>query len=232
MPRKPRLFLPGVAVHAVQRGVNKGAIFFDDLDYLEYLRCLKRASDQYGCQIHAYVLMTNHVHILMTPESGDSIARLFQGISRFFVPYINETYQRSGGLWEGRYRASLVDSEVYLLSCMRYVEMNPVRAGMVNAPGEYRWSSYPVNGLGGINTMLTPHPAYLGLGASVEVRLPAYRELFHFSAIENDDVLLRNGLNSGTPVGSTRFMAQIEQALGRKVGFAKRGRPPKKVKEK
>jgi putative transposase len=148
MPRKPRFFLQGVPIHAFQRGHNKQPVFFEEQDYLAYLRFLKATSDELGCLIHAYVLMTNHVHLLVTPKAATDISLLFQGIGRHFVPYINKTYQRSGGLWEGRYKSNLVDAEDYFLICMRYIEMNPVRAGMVDDAAKYRWSSYATNALG------------------------------------------------------------------------------------
>ncbi|MDX8380293.1 MAG: transposase [Gallionella sp.] len=139
MPRKPRFYLPGAPVHAVQRGHNRSAVFFDDLDYLEYLSCLKRAADDCDCKIHAYVLMTNHVHLLLTPKCADSLGRLFQSLGRHYVRYVNETYHRHGGLWAGRYKCNVIESQVYFLSCMRYIEMNLVRAGLVEHLAKYRW---------------------------------------------------------------------------------------------
>ena len=141
MPRKPRFFLPNIPVHAIQRGNNRQAIFFDESDYRMYLSWLKVAAEKYGCQIHAYVLMTNHVHLLITPEHRDSLSRLFQYVGRYYVSYVNNTYGRTGTLWEGRYKASVVEEEHYLLSCYRYIELNPVRAGMVKRPEDYYpWS--------------------------------------------------------------------------------------------
>ncbi len=154
MPRKPRFYLPGRPTHVMQRGHNRNVVFFADQDYLEYLRCLKQAADQYGCKVHAYILMTNHVHLLVTPERKDSIGQLFQGLGRHYVRYVNETYKRHGGLWEGRHKGNVIQSQAYLLTCMRYIEMNPVRAGMVDHPAKYRWSSYASNILGVTNVIL------------------------------------------------------------------------------
>ena len=227
MPRKPRFYLPGAPVHAVQRGHNKAAVFLDDFDYLEYLRCLKQASDTYGCKVHAYVLMTNHIHLLMTPEDGMSVSKLFQWLGGHYVRYANETYGRSGSLWEGRYKATIVQSQNYFLTCQRYLEMNPVRAGMVDHPAKYRWSSYSANALGVSNSILSEHEEYLLLGRTPEERQSAYRGLFD-TALEVEEIALqRSALQTGTPLGNDRFRSQIEAVSGRKTGFLKRGRPNK-----
>ncbi len=214
-------------MHVVQRGNSKADIFFADLDYLEYLRCLKQAADSDGSEIHAYALMTNHVHLLLSPQRVDSVGRLFQAIGRHYVRYINQTYQRSGGLWEGRYKCSVIDSSQYLLSCMRYIEMNPVRAKMVSHPGDYRWTSYAANALGVSNAIVQPHVEYESLGHTTVERNSAYRELF--ADVFDADALpaIRAALQTGTPLGNDRFKAQIEAALQVKVGHARRGRPVK-----
>lgn len=227
MPRKPRFYVPGAPVHAVQRGHNWSAVFFDDLDYLEYLRCLKQAADSCGCAVHAYVLMTNHVHLLLTPERTDSVGRLFQSLGRHYVRYVNDTYQRYGGLWEGRYKCNVIESQAYLLSCMRYIELNPVRAGMVDHPAEYRWSSYASNALGVSNAVLTQHPEYVTLGRLSGHRQSVYRGLFGAESDPDELALLRRALQTGTPLGNEKFKAEIEAILDIKVGFARRGRPRK-----
>ena len=142
MPRKPRSYLPGVPAHVVQRGNNRNACFFADEDYLFYRECLSEGLRRYEVRLHAYVLMTNHVHLLLTPSDETGISCLLQHVGRLYVLYINKTYRRSGTLWEGRHKASLVDAENYLLACYRYIEMNPVAARMVEAPDQYQWSSY------------------------------------------------------------------------------------------
>src|SRR5690348_7286923 len=157
MPRKPRFQVPGVPAHVVQRGNNRQAIFFESSDYAAYLNWLREGLKRYGCELHAYALMTNHVHLLMTPDSRDAISRTMQYVGRHFVPYINFSYGRTGTLWEGRYKASLVQEEHYLLLCMRYIEMNPVRAGMVKSPSHYRWSSYRSNAQGQEDPLVTAH---------------------------------------------------------------------------
>ena len=227
MPRKPRFYVPGAPVHAVQRGHNRSSIFFGDLDYLEYLRCLKQASDSCGCAVHAYVLMTNHVHLLLTPERADSVGRLFQSLGRHFVRYVNATYQRHGGLWEGRYKCNVIESQAYLLSCMRYIELNPVRAGMVDHPANYRWSSYAANALGVSNAVLTAHTEYVALGRLSDNRQSVYRDLFDGGSTSDELKLLRCALQTGTPLGNERFKAEIEASLDILVGHARRGRPEK-----
>ncbi len=228
MPRKPRFYVPGASVHALQRGHNRSAVFFDDLDYLEYLRCLKQAADSCGCAVHAYVLMTNHVHLLLTPEHADSVGRLFQSLGRHYVRHINKTYQRHGSLWEGRYKCNVIESQAYLLSCMRYIELNPVRAGMVDLPAKYRWSSYAANALGVSNAVLTAHTEYMALGGSSDDRQSAFRGLFDQGLDSGELALVRSALQTGTPLGNEKFKAAIEATLNIKVGFARRGRPKKK----
>lgn len=229
MPRKRRFYLPGMPAHVMQRGHNRGPVFFSEQDYLEYLRCLKHAADNYGCKVHAYVLMTNHVHLLVTPAGKESIGQLFQGLGRHYVRYVNETYQRHGGLWEGRHKGNLIQSQTYLLSCMRYIEMNPVRAGMVDHPAKYRWSSYAANAFGTSNAILHQHDEYVSLGASANLRQEVYQGLFDYDSDAGAGALalLRQSLQSGTPLGNDQFKAQIEAVGGKKVGLIGRGRPKK-----
>lgn len=140
MPRRPRQYLPGMPYHIVQRGNNREVCFFDIEDYECYLDLLSAMLKRYGAQLHAYVLMTNHVHFIMTPEEKDSISQLTKVVGSRFAQYMNRTYHRTGTLWEGRHKSSVIDSESYLLTCYRYVELNPVIAGMIERPEEYRWS--------------------------------------------------------------------------------------------
>lgn len=231
MPRKQRFYLPGVPSHVMQRGHNREPVFFAEQDYLEYLRCLKHAADNYGCKVHAYVLMANHVHLLVTPEARESIGELFQGLGRHYVRYVNETYQRYGGLWEGRHKGNIIQSQSYLLSCMRYIEMNPVRAGVVDHPAQYRWSSYAANAFGMRNAVLHQHDEYIGLGASPHIRQKAYQESFVCDSDSDVLGLLRQSLQSGTPLGNDQFKAQIEAAVGKKIGLIGPGRPRKEKKK-
>ena len=225
MPRKPRMSLPGVPCHVIQRGNNRDVCFYSEQDYLFYLECLRSACKRYRVSVHAYILMTNHVHLLMSPDDEFGITRVMQSIGRRYVQYINRTYRRSGTLWEGRYKSSLINAEDYLLACYRYIELNPVRANMVTHPGDYRWTSYRFNGEGEHHDWLSPHPVYLSLGCDESERQVHYRELFK---IELDPDLIgkiRSTAQFSMPLGSDRFKSQIEMALGRKIGQSKRGRP-------
>ncbi len=231
MPRKPRFFLSGVPVHAVQRGNNRQAIFFEDSDYHAYLSWLREGSERYGCEVHAYALMSNHVHLLVTPHDKDAVSRMLQYVGRRYVPYINHTYGRTGTLWEGRFKASLVNAPEYLLTCYRYIELNPVRAEMVETPEQYRWSSYRSNALGEAVSVLRAHDLYLALGQGESERQLAYRELFR-GYLEREDLAgIRACLQTGTPLGNDRFREEIEQALKVKVGHSCRGRPRKQEKK-
>ena len=230
MPRKLRFYLPGVPAHIVQRGNNRQAVFFSNEDYQAYLEWLKEGADKHGCSIHAYVLMTNHVHLLVTPESRESISRTIQFVGRNYVTYINRVYARSGTLWEGRHKGCIVAADRYMMACSRYIELNPVRAGMVERPEEYRWSSYRANAQGKASNILERHSLYMKLGDTDELRRFAYRELFR-NSVEPDLIdSFRSTLQTGTPLGNDRFREQIEEALGRKVGQARRGRPSEKFK--
>jgi putative transposase len=227
MPRKPRFIIPNVPVHIVQRGHSRNPVFFEDGDYSAYLGWLKAGAERYRCKIHAYVLMTNHIHILATPTDVEGITRMMQYVGRHYVPYINATYGTSGSLWEGRYKASLVQDETYLLTCMRYIELNPVRADMVRSPANYRWSSYRANGQGKRDELVTPHDLYLSLGKKEDECCAAYKALFKTHVDVDDLKDIRTSLQTGTPLGNDFFKAKIEAKLGCKVGQARRGRPLK-----
>ncbi|MGQ0594082.1 MAG: transposase [Gammaproteobacteria bacterium] len=232
MPRRPRYELTTVPQHVIQRGNNQQPTFFSEEDYHRYLGCLREAAIRRRCDIHAYVLMSNHVHLLVTPHRPLAIAKLMQSVGRHYVRYVNDHYGRSGTLWEGRYKASLVDSEHYLLRCYRYIEINPVRAGTVSHPADYRWSSYRRNALGGADAVVTEHAEYTALGASLATRCEAYRALFRVDL--DVEVLgeIRDSLNQCRVLGSERFKDEIEAALHRKVRAGKAGRPSKMAGDK
>ncbi len=231
MPRKPRFYLPGVPAHVVQRGNNRQAVFFSDGDYKTYLGWLDEACERHGCVLHAYVLMTNHVHLLLTPEKRDSISRVIQFVGRKYVTYINHLYGRSGTLWEGRHKGNVIEDSAYLLACMRYIELNPVRAGMTETPGEYRWSSYRDNAFGKGSGLVTRHRLYMELGNADEARQHAYRELFSNALDANQLHQLRAAVQTGTPLGNDRFREQIERTTGVRAGQLRRGRPAKEAEE-
>ena len=227
MPRKPRFYLPGVPVHIVQRGHSREPVFFEPDDYQAYLHWLEEGSERYDCDIHAYVLMTNHIHILATPHQKNSISLMMQYVGRHYVPYINYNYGSSGSIWEGRYKASLIHDEEYLLTCMRYIELNPVRADMVKSPGAYRWSSYRYNGQGKESKLIKPHDLYKALGKTKQQRMNAYKALLKAHIDEEDLNTIRTAWQTGTPLGNSYFKARIEAKLQCKVGQARRGRPKK-----
>ena len=229
MPRKPRFFLPEVPVHIVQRGHSREPVFFENSDYSAYLNWLNEAALRYDCEVHAYVLMTNHVHILATPKDKSGISRMMQYMGRRYVPYINYSYGTSGSIWEGRFKSSMIHDEQYLLTCMRYIELNPVRANMTNSPAQYRWSSYGFNGCGKDNSLVTPHSLYLSLGKTKGERLENYRSLFKVHVDEEDINNLRTACQTGTPLGNEYFKKTIERKLNSKIGQARRGRPSKRA---
>lgn len=215
MSRKPRFNLPGITQHVIQRGNNREPCFYSVDDYQKYLSILTEVSKANKCHIHSYVLMTNHVHILLTPNQPNAIAHMIQDLGRMYVRYINKTYKRTGTLWEGRYKSSLVDSDAYLLICMRYIEMNPVRAGMVVHPGEYQWSSYSANAYDKVNELLNPHLLYVQLGKTTEIRNRVYRSLFE-SYLKSEDIhSIREALNQELVLGRDDFKNKIEQMTKR-----------------
>src|SRR3990172_108788 len=163
MPRRPLIHLDGVPLHIVQRGHNHEPCFFAEEDYNSYLHWLGEALGEAECALHAYILMTNHVHLLLTPQKAEAVPRLIISLGRRYVQCINRSYRRTGTLLDSRYKSSLIQAETYLLDCMRYIELNPVRAAMVDDPAHYRWTSYQANGLGQPDARLTPHPLYRAL---------------------------------------------------------------------
>ena len=229
MPRRPRLMLPNVPLHLIQRGNNRQVCFVADEDCRFYLDWLKEYADKTGCRIHAYVLMTNHVHLLVSSPSANGVGAMMKALGQRYVQYVNRTYRRSGTLWEGRFRSCLTQEENYLLACQRYIELNPVRAGMVEHPGEYRWSSYRANAQGEENALVQPHELYLGLGREPLARQAAYRELFRTELEPGLVDQIRKATNGNFALGDTRFGDQIAQALGRRAQPGKSGRPRKPV---
>jgi putative transposase len=223
MARLPRFVIPGQPQHIIVRGINREAIFYKDEDYAFYLEKLENACEKYGCRLHAYVLMTNHVHLLLTPKYENSIGKVIQSVGRHYVQYFNYHYSRTGTLWEGRYKATLIDSQNYLLTCYRYIELNPVRADMVNHPSEYPWSSYHDNALGEVTVKITPHRLYLRLAKTPEDRQKAYRGLFRSRLSEHTLEEIRTSTNKAWVLGSSRFKLQIEKKLDRRTAPLARG---------
>lgn len=223
MARLPRYGLPGQPQHVIQRGNNRGPIFFGKEDYEYFLECLRDACAVHSCAVHAYVLMTNHVHVLVTPKAADGISKLMQSVGRRYVQYVNLTYRRTGTLWEGRFKAVPIDSDGYLLTCYRYIEANPVRAGMVATPGGYPWSSYRHHAEGHADTLIQRHAQYRGLGKDDRERCAVYRKIFR-EVIDADDLAaLREAVNKGWVIGSDKFARKVEAVAKRRVAPLGRG---------
>jgi putative transposase len=215
MPRSPRFDLAGVPQHVIQRGHGHMQCFFAPADYRCYMTQLLHASRRWQCAVHAYVLMSNHVHLLVTPSTVGALASMMQSIGRNYVSYINATYRRSGTLWEGRYKSCLVDADDYLLTCYRYIELNPVRAGLVGEPSTYPWSSYGFNALGDHDPLIIPHTQYVALAGDQEERLRAYRRLFDADIDQDRLQEIRTYIQQQRALGSSEFQDWIESVLGR-----------------
>ena len=225
MARLARISPVGIPLHVIQRGNNRQSCFAAPEDYAAYLNWLKEYSKKFFVSIHAWVLMTNHVHLLCTPEKDGAVSQMMQSVGRRYVQYFNRQYRRSGTLWEGRYRSCLIQAEDYLLEVYRYIELNPVRARMVAGPGDYPWSSYPMNALGRESDLCIPHSEYLRLSERKAYRLRKYRALFEHCV--EDDLLteIREGLNKGMALGNDRFKDEIAALTGRRLKPKQAGRP-------
>lgn len=227
MPRRARIVVPGIPWHIIQRGNNRSACFYTDDDYHKYLDTLKEQAEKHECEIHAYCLMTNHIHLLLTPKHDESASLLMKHLGQRYVQYINRRYKRSGSLWEGRFRSCLTQSEEYVLACYRYIELNPVRAQMVEHPGDYPWSSYQMNGQGKDNKLITPHDEYIRLGNTDVLRSRHYHSLFNAHLEPGLIEEIRLSINGNYVLGNDRFKEEIECMIKRQVSPGKAGRPGK-----
>jgi REP-associated tyrosine transposase len=225
MPRHARLRIADVPLHVIQRGNNRSQCFHQERDYLVYLHLLEQMSRRHACEVHAYVLMTNHVHLLLTPRSADAVSGMMKDVGQHYSQFINRHYKRTGSLWEGRFRSNLVQDETYLMRCYRYVEMNPVRAGMVALPSLYRWSSHVANAQGAHSAIVIPHDQYLRLGSTSQTRRREYAELFGNELTESELIEIRAAMCGGFALGSPEFVRRIEAALGRPAHRRSPGRP-------
>ena len=228
MPRRPRIVLPGVPLHLIQRGNNRQACFFADDDYAFYLEWLRIYARDTGCAVHAYVLMTNHVHLLLSSSAGGGVGEMMKRLGQRYVQYVNRTYRRSGTLWEGRFRSCLTQEAAYVLGCYRYIESNPVRAGMVAHPAAYRWSSYRANAQGEPSGWLQPHACYAALAPDATQRQAAYRALFNDRLDPGLIDEIREATNGNYALGTSRFQEEVAEALRRRVARGRPGRPKKK----
>lgn len=227
MPRQSRPVIPEVPLHITQRGNNRLRCFFEETDFLVYLNLLHAASIQAACSVHAYVLMTNHVHLLVSPTDEQGPATLMKSLGERYVQYVNRRYARTGTLWEGRYHSCLVQCERYLMVCQRYIELNPVRACLVCEPASYPWSSYHHNAHGQESKLVTPHELYSRMGNDPASRQNAYRALFE--ELLGSDVmdLVRRATYGNHALGTPEFTEQLTQRLGRDVTPRENGRPRK-----
>lgn len=229
MARLPRLVIPHQPHHLIQRGNDRQDIFRDQEDFQRFLHWLKEGARQFNVAIHAYVLMSNHFHLLVTPVDEDGLSRMVQWLGRYYVPYFNHKYGRTGTLWQGRYRATIVDSEPYFLACSSYIELNPVRAGMVPTPDAYRWSSYLHHVGLRQDPVIIDHALYWDLGNTPFERELAYRGLVAQGLGEKMLEQIRQATIKGWALGRDNFIQELEKKSGRRIYPAKRGRPSKRA---
>lgn len=227
MARLPRLVVPNQPHHVIQSGIDRQTIFRDADDHAAFLRWLRDAARQFKVAIHAYVLMPNHLHLLASPSDATGLARMMQWVGRQYVPYFNAKYQRSGTLWQGRYRATVIDAERYLMACSRYIESNPVRAGLAATPADYPWSSCAHHVGSRPDPLITDHAAYWALGNTPFAREAAYQELMAHVPQADEVALLTDAAWKGWALGSDQFKATLAKQANRRVSPAKRGRPGK-----
>ena len=229
MARLPRLVIPHQPHHIIQRGNDRRLIFRDTDDYQAFLRLLREASKQFKVAIHAYVLMPNHLHLLTTPSEQDSLGRMMQWMGRHYVPYFNRKYERVGTLWQGRYKACVIDSERYFMTCSRYVELNPVRAALVADPADYPWSSYAHHIGAKSDPLISDHALYWALGNTPFEREVAYKSMSQQALASEEVTALTEATLKGWALGSEQFKLALERQANRRVRPAKRGRPSKRA---
>jgi putative transposase len=223
MARLPRFILPGYPQHVIQRGNSGMVILHDEDDFWVLWSTLRDAAAKFRCAVHAYVLMPNHFHLLLTPVSGDGIGKLMQYTGRYYVQHANQRYGRTGTLWDGRYRATLLDPADYLLPICRYIELNPVRAGLVQRAAAYEWSSHNANALGAEDELVRPHAAYLALGDNAMARCAAYAEQFDTPAPGGLVQRIRDATNKAWVLGDDAFCRDVESRLNRRTRPQPRG---------
>ncbi|MBB3167992.1 transposase [Simiduia aestuariiviva] len=228
MARLPRLNLPDIPQHVVQTGHNNLPCFFDDEDYEFYLQSLQAAAEQYRVDIHAYVLLPNMVQFIATPRIEQGLSSMMQSLGRRYVQYINHRYRRSGTLWGGRYKSSLIDSDAYLLTCYRYVELKPMYLGLANEPGEYPWSSFNYHTSINSSPLIKDHRLYLELGKTARERIQEYRKLFRYAFDNRLLVYIAETVKLGQVLGGDAFKDRIEKIANQRVRPLKRGRPRKR----
>ncbi len=225
MARLPRLTLPGYPHHLIQRGNNRQAIFLALADYQTLIELVAMHASRFGVAVHAYVLMTNHFHLLATPETADGVPQMMQAVGRSYVRYFNSKHQRSGTLWEGRYRSTLIQSERYLLACMAYIDLNPVRAGLSAQPGEYPWSSHGHYTGRRTDRFITPHALVWELGNTPFAREIAYAELVQAGISASQQVAFTDSVFGGWALGEGDFVSELQGRTQRRITKRTAGRP-------
>jgi len=228
MARLPRIDLPDIPQHLIVRGNNRSTLFRDDADRYIFLQFLGEALQKCACELHAFVLMSNHVHLLATGHLPGELSDFMQRVGRKFARLMNMRWSRTGTLFEGRFWSSLVESEAYLLTCMRYIELNPVRAGIARHPQDFGWSSYGQNAAGDPGGLLTPHDLYVRLGTTREERAATYRGLVASGVSEDDLTRIRLSAAKCRALGTEAFCDEIAHRLGRSVIPRAQGRPAKR----
>jgi len=231
MARRLRLIVEDIPYHVIQRGNNRNPIFYSDQDYLFFLKVLKEAKLKHPCLVYSYCLMPNHFHLLVEPKEKENLCLLMKLIGAKYVRYVNKKYERTGTLWEGRFKSCLIDEELYFITCLHYIETNPLRAGIVNLPEHYRWSSYRFRAFGETNDVLDFDPWYNSLADNESERQINYRNFFQDSISDSVLNIIRDMTNKGGIVGRDNFKSQIEKITGKEIIFRLPGRPRKKNKE-
>ncbi len=229
MARQARLVIPSHVHHVLQRGHDGQRIFQDVEDYRSFLAWVGKAATLFGVAIHAYVLMPNHVHFMVTPMDEQGLGRMMQWVGRHYVPYFNHKYGRTGTLWQGRFKASVIDAERYFITCCRYIESNPKRCGLVEDLVEFPWSSYAHHRGLKSDLLIHDHPLYWELGNTPFEREAAYKELIEQELTEDELMQIDHAVLKGWPLASSDFQRQLEKQVNRRIGLAKRGRPQKIV---
>ncbi len=227
MARSPRITIPAYPHHIIQRGNNRAATFFAIDDYRFFLECLHQAKAKCQCRIYAYVLMTNHFHLLIEPREVGDLGRFMQSVGRRYVRYVNNTYRRSGTLWEGRFKSAAVSRDEYLIACSRYIELNPVRAGIVAHPKEYPWSSYQHRALGVPDRLLDEDVWYAALGTTEKERQERYQAWMDAQIDVREWAEIRQATQRGRLIGQETFKRHVEAITGRRLVGEARGRPKK-----
>lgn len=227
MARLPRLIIPQHPHHVIQQGIDHQKVFRDDEDYAAFLKWLREAARQFKVALHAYVLLPERVHLLVTPADEAGLGKMMQWIGRYYVPYFNHKYQRSGTLWQGRFRANVLDPERYFLACSRYIELNPVQAELVSEPSDYAWSSCAHHVGASSDPYITDHPTYWRLGNTPFEREAAYKALMEQALTEAEVQIILGAVKKGWALGSEQFKNNLERQTNRRVRPAMRGRPRK-----